>query len=369
MNRSYATSQDPWNPSVEAEAETKTAAALGAVVAGGVALIGGGLLAVGPYLRFASDEQRPELDIVLWPKALLLVALAGLVAAAGLLALFAPRRPFGTTMAAVVVAPAATLAAFQGPTMLDRVLSAQGRDSLRLGGWLVAAGAGVAALAAVAAFVVMVARLGPARGAAIPFLGALAAAGLLQWWTVSPIERDGAPLLHYLTVDNGGSVWPGVTVLSALALSIAAVTVASARSGAAAIGAALGATLTVGMELGARLLVTQSDLRSAMDGARLRAVPVVLTGVTAGLLLLLVLSLAVTTVRQAAESTEAALASWDGGEQAGGWESPQAVGDVWSDSATRQGGGSWSTDGSFADWTKKGESPGSRQSGQSTWSG
>lgn len=365
MNRSYETSQDSWDQSVEAETDVdgRGRPALGALVAGGLALVGGGLLAAGPYLRYAADDRRSELDMVVWPEPLLLVALAGLVAAVGLFTLFAPRRPFGSACAAAVVVPAATLVAFQGPTVIDVLVSGGGTGSLRLGGWLVAGGAAATALAALAAFAVLVARSLPARGVVVPFLGAVAAAGMLQWWTVSPIERDGEPVLHYLNVDTGGSAWPGTAVLGALALAIAAVTVAAARSGAAALGTALGAALAMGAELGGRYLVSERDLRDGLGNAELRTVPVVLTGAAVAVLLVVVLGLAVKTARVQAESTDAALASWQ--------QSSTSTEDGWSatgtGTSTAASGGSWSGESSSDTWAADSDSTHSSQSGQSSW--
>ncbi|HEY9474982.1 MAG TPA: hypothetical protein VIS06_14160 [Mycobacteriales bacterium] len=311
------------------------------VLAGIFGVVGGGLLTAGPYLPFG-DQTGSEIDLVTLPTPLLLVVLAGLLAAAGLGSILFSRRPFGTAMVGLSIAPAAAAAALRAPRVLDVVLSSQGRDSLRIGGWLVCAGTVLALLAGLLAFVVTLSRLGARRGASIPFLGALCAAGLLQWWLVSPTDQGNTPGPHYLVIDAGGSVWPGVTVLGALALVVTAVMAASARCGAASVGTALGATLAVGLELGARYTVDTDTLRQDLGGD-LREVSVILTGTTAILLLLLTTSLAVTTSRQAAEAARAQ--AWqqtraDTTDDTAGWEQPNPP-DPWPPTDQASSTGAW----------------------------
>lgn len=331
MHRSYGTSQDSsWEPS-DSEGAEERPGTLRVLLTGVFCLVGGGLLGCGPYLSFGDGNGgAKEIDLVAFPTPLLLVVLAGLVAVAGLGAILFSRRPFGAALAGLSIAPGATAVAFQAPRVLDAVLSSDGRGSLRIGGWLVTAGTVVVAVAALLAFVVTVSRLAGRRGVTLPLLGGVATAGLLQWWLVSPVGRNGDPGLRYLIVDAGGSVWPGVTALGALALVVAAVAVASARCGAGAVGTTLGAALAVGLELGARFTIGKAFLRRDFDGD-LRGVPIVLTGITAAVLLALAIGLAVATSRRAAEAAEELALRQASADHSGGaaeWDQPNPT-DPW----------------------------------------
>lgn len=370
MDRSYETPQDQSWTSESDEATDQNGnrpRAIGAILAGAFAVVGGGLLAAGPYLPFvgSGDNAKAEVDLVIWPKPLLLVALAGVVVVAGLLMLIQPRTTMATTMAGLVVAPAATVAALQAPPVLRRVVSSSGRDQLELGGWLITAGTGVALLAALVALFIVFTRLGPGRGPVIPLLGVVSVAGLVQWWMVSPLGPEDTPLIRYFDLDNGGSVWPGVAVLSALAIIVGAVLISSARCGSAAVGVALGATLAVGMELGARYLIPESDLQKNF-GMELRFASVVLTGVTAGVLLLLTIALAISTGRLAADTTEMAMSTWqsDSSDGGGSWGSSQSTDDQWSSASAT--GTSWPESSSSSASSES--SADATYSGQSEWS-
>jgi hypothetical protein len=344
LHRSHATPQDETNndtawASSGTDHEPERPGALRVVLAGVVALVGGGLLTAGPYLSF-DDQTGPEIDLVVLPVPLSLVVLGGLVAAAGLGAILFSRRPFGTALVGLSVVPAATAAALRAPRVVDAVLSSSNRESLRLGGWLVCAGTAMALFAGLLAFLVVLTRLGARRGALVPFLGAIAATGLLQWWLVSPTGSGNTPGPHYLVVDSGGSVWAGATVLAALGLVVTAVMAASARCGAAAVGTTLGATLSVGLELGARFVIDTDSLREDLGGD-LREVSVILTGATAALLLVVTICLAVTTSRQSAEARDQA---WQqtpagSGDEATGWDQPNPT-DPWPP-ADQTGTGAW----------------------------
>ncbi|HEX5494476.1 MAG TPA: hypothetical protein VFX70_07900 [Mycobacteriales bacterium] len=327
------------------------------VLSGVFGLVGGGLLAAGPYLAFGGrDGAARQIDLDTFPAPLLLVGLAGLVAVAGLGAILFARRPFGSGLVGLLIAPAATVVAFQAPRVLDLLLSAQGRQSLRIGGWLVTAGAAVTAVAALLAAVVAVSRMAGRGGVFLPVVGAVAAAGLLQWWLVAPTGTGHRAGVRYLVVDQGGSVWPGVVALAALALVIAAVSIASARCGAASVGIALGGALAVGGELAARYTVRDAVLRKVAGGV-LRNIPVVLTGVTVVALLTLAVGLAVATSHRSAEEAEAlalreAQARSDQG--AAGWEQPNPE-DPWPSTdqsgATGVWGGNPEATGSGRSWS------------------
>lgn len=335
------------------------------IISGVVSIVAGALLAAGPYLPFGRQgDGTTEIDFVQWPTPLLLVVLAGLVTAAGLGSVLFARHAFGTALVGVAIAPAAAVAASQAPRVVHAVLSSTDRAGLRIGGWMVTAGTGVALVAALLAFLVMAARARGRSGSVAPFLGAVGAAGLLQWWLVAPTSHSGEPGTRYLVVDAGGSVWPGVVELCALALIVAAVAVAAGRCGAAAIGTAFGAALSVGLELAGRFVTTRAALQRDF-GAELRGVSVVLTGATAAVLLVLTFALLVATSRQAAEATEPA--GWPADQTAGGgaqagwdqpnpedpWPSSTETGTgtgVWDRPDSTSGGRSWSSESSSTSW-------------------